>query len=105
MRQSRVVVDLVQPQAVAAECQRGDGVTQVPAQANLSSSSLPALACSRQSEPICSGSEAKARRHGIAMKHLDGIKRIFSKVLADQRQLFEDVRCNGNDMAADLPDR
>ena len=46
-------------------------------------------------------SEREARRLGVVEEHLDGVERELVEVLADQRQLLQQVVGHGDHMAAD----
>ena len=37
---------------------------------------------------------------GVIVKHLDGLERVLVQILAGQRQLGDDIRCRGDDVAA-----
>ena len=56
----------------------------------------------RDRRAAAQGSELVAGRLAVLVEHLHGLERVFVHVLADQRQLLDDVVGHRDDLAADL---
>jgi hypothetical protein len=62
----------------------------------------PGRPCHKRSQDaLTPHSEHKFCGPSIIVKHFDGLKGIIAEVLADKAELFQNIVCYGDDMAAD----